>query len=163
MIRACTAQDFDQILSVVNDGAQAYQGVIPADCWAEPYMSGEELLHETAAGVEFWGYQQNGLLVGVMGLQNVKDVSLIRHAYVRTLERRSGIGAQLLSYLRVLTDRPILVGTWADATWAIHFYQKYGFEVVSHDEKERLLHTYWTVSERQIETSLVLRSETKNS
>ena len=162
MIRACSAQDFDQILSTINDGAQAYQGIIPADCLKNPYMSGEELRHELASGVEFWGYEQDGILLGVMGLQSVKDVSLIRHAYVRTLARRSGIGARLLSHIKALTTRPILVGTWASAAWAVRFYQKHGFEVVSHAEKEKRLRTYWTVSERQIEISLVL-SHMQNS
>ncbi len=163
MIRACSAQDFDQILSTINDGAQAYRGIIPADFLTDPYMSGEELRYEIASGVEFWGYEQDGILLGVMGLQSVKDVSLIRHAYVRTLARRSGIGARLLSHMKASTVRPILVGTWANADWAVRFYEKHGFEVVSHAEKERLLRTYWTVSERQIETSLVLKSQTRKS
>ncbi len=162
MIRRCDRDDFDQIWTIVNDGAQAYKGVIPADCWTEPYMSREELQHELDAGVTFWAYEEAeagagaGGLLGVMGLQQVGDVTLIRHAYVRGSSQKHGIGGQLLSHLRTLTGRSILIGTWADATWAIRFYEKHGFHIVKPDEKELLLRKYWTVSERQIETSVVL-------
>jgi GNAT superfamily N-acetyltransferase len=130
--------------------------VIPSDCWTEPYMPREELRAEIAAGIDFWGYEEEGVLAGVMGIQNVLDVTLIRHAYVRTASQRRGIGVALLESLHARTDRPVLIGTWADAAWAIRFYEKHGFTLVSPEEKDRLLRTYWTVSDRQIETSVVL-------
>jgi N-acetylglutamate synthase-like GNAT family acetyltransferase len=156
MIRRCEPGDFELIWSIVNDGAQAYKGSIPPDCWTEPYMSRSELQHELDAGVAFWGYEEDETLLGVMGLQQVSDVALIRHAYVRNSCQKRGIGSQLLSHLRNATELPLLIGTWIDATWAIRFYEKYGFQIVSPDEKERLLRKYWTISERQIETSVVL-------
>jgi GNAT superfamily N-acetyltransferase len=158
MIRPCTREDFDTIHAIVNDGAQAYKGIIPADRWTEPYMSREHLEHEIGSGVEFYGYEDpdNGALAGVMGVQDVRDVTLIRHAYVRMTHQKRGIGTLLLSRLRELTARPILIGTWADASWAIRFYERHGFQVVSSDEKTRLLLQYWTVPDRQIETSVVL-------
>jgi GNAT superfamily N-acetyltransferase len=156
MIRRCNEHDFDQIWSIVNDAAQAYKGVIPADRWTEPYMSQEELRHEIGQGVAFWGYDENGSLTGVMGIQAVMDVTLIRHAYVRTAIQRCGIGASLLSHLLGLATTPVLVGTWADAFWAIRFYERYGFQVVDSQEKDRLLKKYWHVPQRQIETSVVL-------
>lgn len=156
MIRRCDDRDVELIWVIINDGAQAYQGIIPADRWTEPYMSREELRHEIDEGVVFWGYEEAGTLVGVMGLQKVHDVTLIRHAYVRTSSQRLGIGARLLSHLRELTNGHVLIGTWADAVWAIRFYERHGFQVVSPQEKNRLLKKYWTVPERQIETSVVL-------
>lgn len=156
MIRRCDDGDFEPIWTIVNDGAQAYKGSIPADCWTEPYMARSELQHEVAAGVGFWGYEEDGTMLGVMGLQQVRDVALIRHAYVRSACQKRGIGSQLLSHLRTLTGLPLLIGTWADAVWAIRFYEKHGFQVVSPDEKERLLRKYWNISERQIQTSVVL-------
>jgi GNAT superfamily N-acetyltransferase len=156
MIRPCTETDFEQIFQIINDGAQAYKGIIPADRWTEPYMSSEKLRHEIEAGVTFWGFVDGGTLAGVMGLQHVQDVTLIRHAYVRTSSRRRGIGAALLSQLRELTDRPVLIGTWADAEWAIRFYEKHGYRVVDPVEKNRLLKKYWNVPVRQVETSVVL-------
>jgi len=156
MLRPCSQADFDQILAIVNDGAQAYKGIIPGDCWAEPYMPAEKLQHELDAGVEFWGCEEAGTLAGVMGIQQVKDVILIRHAYVRTASQNRGIGGQLLTHLLGLASSPVLVGTWADAVWAIHLYERYGFQLVGRDEKERLLRKYWTIPERQIETSVVL-------
>jgi N-acetylglutamate synthase-like GNAT family acetyltransferase len=141
---------------IINDAAQAYKGVIPADRYHEPYMSREYLRHELNARVVFWGYEADGKLVGVMGIQDVQDVTLIRHAYVRTAYRGKGIGGKLISHLRTLTLRPTLVGTWAAATWAIHFYEKYGFKLVTWEEKERLLRKYWSIPERQTETSVVL-------
>ena len=156
MIGRCEDSDFETIWAIINDGAQAYRGVIPADRWTEPYMSREELRHEIEAGVEFWGYEYSGMLVGVMGIQHVEDVTLIRHAYVKTSNQKQGIGAKLLSQLRVLAPGPVLIGTWADAVWAIKFYEKHGFRQVSAAEKNRLLKKYWTVPERQIETSVVL-------
>jgi N-acetylglutamate synthase-like GNAT family acetyltransferase len=156
MIRRCDEQDFGAIYEIVNDAARAYRGVIPADCWTEPYMPREELREEIGAGVAFWGYEEDGELAGVMGIQHVRDVTLIRHAYVRSASQRRGIGVALLESLRAKADRPVLIGTWADASWAISFYEKHGFRLVSPEEKDRLLRTYWTVSERQIETSVVL-------
>jgi len=158
MIRLCEPSDRDTIHTIINDAAAAYAGVIPADRWSEPYMPKEELLHEIDAGVVFWGYEENRLLLGVIGLQHVSDVSLIRHAYVRSDRQRQGIGGKLLRHLLVLTDRPLLIGTWADAAWAIQFYEKYGFRLVSSQQKDRLLRRYWTIPERQIETSVVLVS-----
>jgi len=156
MIRRCDEGDFEVIWTIINDGAQAYKGTIPADRWTEPYMSREKLRHEINEGVVFWGYEETGTLVGVMGIQAVQNVTLIRHAYVRTSSQKSGIGARLLSHLRELTSVPVLIGTWVDAVWAIRFYQKYGFQIVGSLEKDRLLKKYWTVPERQIETSVVL-------
>ena len=156
MIRRCKDTDFDAIVEIINDGAQAYRGAIPADCWKDPYMPEQELRHELAGGVVFWGFEENGELVGVMGIQDVADVTLIRHAYVRTAHRRRGIGAALLSHLRRLAGKPILIGTWATASWAIRFYEKHGFALISGEEKNRLLRKYWSIPERQIETSVVL-------
>ncbi len=156
MIRRCEDRDFESIWAIINDGAQAYRGTIPEDRWTEPYMSREKLRHEIDDGVVFWGYQDAGNLLGVMGLQQVRDVTLIRHAYVRTSNQKLGVGAQLLSHLRLLTERPVLIGTWADAVWAIRFYEKHGFQVVSTSEKVRLLKKYWSIPVRQIETSVVL-------
>jgi GNAT superfamily N-acetyltransferase len=156
MIRLCNRQDFEAIWTIINDGAEAYRGVIPADRWHEPYMTRDKLRSEIEAGVTFWGVEDKGMLQGVMGIQDVQDVTLIRHAYVRTSERRSGIGGKLLSHLQTLTIRPVLIGTWADASWAIRFYEKHGFKPVPADQKDRLLQRYWNVPVRQIETSIVL-------
>ena len=171
MIRPCSPQDFDRIHAIINDGAQAYKGIIPADRWAEPYMSREHLQHEIDSGVIFYGYTEDspedsqdpqnsaGMLAGVMGIQHVQDVTLIRHAYVRTSSQKRGIGAHLLAHLRELTQRPVLIGTWADATWAIRFYQRHGFRLVSPDEKTLLLRRYWTIPDRQVQTSVVLADQ----
>ncbi len=160
MIRPCELGDFTAIYEIINDAAQAYKGVIPADRWHEPYMSEEALRWEIDAGVQFWGYQAADDLLGVMGIQPVQDVMLIRHAYVRTAHRGQGIGGKLLAFLRTTTtDRPILIGTWAAAEWAIAFYEKYGFRRVTPPEKDRLLRTYWTIPDRQIDTSVVLAEE----
>ncbi|MGH8701730.1 MAG: GNAT family N-acetyltransferase [Burkholderiales bacterium] len=156
MIRLCNDADIPAIFTIINDAAQAYRGAIPDDCWNDPYMPEQELRHELASGVVFWGYEENNELVGVMGIQDVADVTLIRHSYVRTAQRRRGIGAKLLSHLRTVADKPILIGTWKAATWAVRFYRKHGFRVVPEEEKNRLLRKYWTISDRQIETSLVL-------
>jgi len=158
-MRKCGGDDFEIIYSIINEAAQAYKGVIPNDCWKEPYMHKDEFQHEIDAGVIFWGYEEEGELVGVMGLQHIQDVALIRHSYVRTLKQKEGIGRKLLSHLRGQTIHPILVGTWADAVWAIRFYEKNGFRLVSMEEKNLLLKKYWTISERQIETSVVLVDE----
>ncbi len=158
-LRPCGDADFEAIWTIINDGARAYQGHVPADSLRDPYMSREELKHEIAAGVKFWGYEEDGALQGVMGIQDVKDVTLIRHAYVRTSERGKGIGGKLISHLKTLITRPALIGTWAAATWAIRFYERHGFRLVTWEEKERLLRKYWNIPERQTETSVVLVDE----
>jgi GNAT superfamily N-acetyltransferase len=155
-IRVCRDDERGAILATVNAGAEAYRDVIPVDRWHEPYMAASELDAEIAAGVEFWGYESDGELVGVMGIQPLGDVDLIRHAYVRPTSQGRGIGGDLLVHLRGLSDRRILVGTWAAADWAIRFYARHGFEQVSPARKTELLRTYWTIPERQIETSVVL-------
>ena len=159
MIRACSETDLDAIYAIVNEAAAAYKGVIPADRWKEPYMPMEELAHEVASGVGFWGYEEAGRLVGVMGLQPVEDVCLIRHAYVLPACQKQGVGGRLLAHLKTLASRPLLVGTWAAAWWAVRFYEKHGFRPVGPEETERLLRRYWTIPERQIETSVVLADE----
>ena len=159
VIRLCRDSEFETIFDIINDAAVAYKGIIPADRWHEPYMPREELRQQMAEGVVFWGYEEGGELIGVMGIQHVKDVTLIRHAYVRTKHRQHGIGGKLLAHLRTLTDRPVLIGTWAAATWAIRFYQKHGFRLVTPEEKDRLLRKYWNIPERQVETSVVLADE----
>ncbi len=159
MIRLCVNSEFEQIYAIINEAAQAYRGVIPPDRWKEPYMSRDELQHEISAGVNFWGYEEDGNLVGVMGIQQVQDVMLIRHSYVRTARQHRGVGEKLLSFLRLQTTHPILVGTWAEAVWAIRFYEQHGFRVVSREDKDRLLKKYWSVPDRQIETSVVLADE----
>jgi len=156
MIRRCEDRDFAEIWDIINDGARAYKGVIPADRWSEPYMPKEHLQQEIGEGVVFWGYEENATLLGAMGIQQVQDVTLIRHAYVRTNQQKHGIGALLLAHLRQLTDRPVLIGTWADASWAIRFYEKHGFQKVSPAEKDHLLRKYWSIPERQMATSVIL-------
>ena len=159
MIRRCVVADLDAILDVVNDAAVAYRGVIPSDCWSEPYMTAEELTEGIAAGISFWGHEADGRLVGVMGLQPVEDVVLIRHAYVRTTHQGLGIGSELLRALTAGTTAPLLVGTWAAATWAIGFYRRHGFRLVSSDEKDTLLARYWSIPNRQVKTSVVLADD----
>lgn len=159
MIRRTTGADFDIIWEIVNDGAQAYKGIIPADRWHEPYMTKEELRSEIDAGVEFWSYEERGSLLGVMGTQQVRDVTLIRHAYTRTETQRRGIGSRLLAHLRDRAASPMLIGTWADALWAIRFYEKHGFRQVTWEDTERLLRIYWSIPERQVETSVVLADQ----
>jgi GNAT superfamily N-acetyltransferase len=159
VIRRCGSPDFAQIHTIINDGARAYKGIIPTDCWTEPYMSTDHLRQEIEEGVLFWGYEDNAALSGVMGIQQVRDVTLIRHAYVLTGSQKQGIGALLLSHLRKLAKGPILIGTWAAATWAIRFYEKHGFQLLSPSEKDRLLKKYWTIPNRQAETSVVLADE----
>ena len=156
MIRQCNDKDFEIIYSIINDAARVYKGVIPEDRWKEPYMSREELQRQINEGVVFRGYEEDGELVGVMGIQHVRDVSLIRHAYIRPQKQNRGIGRELLSDLRSRTDRPTLIGTWASAVWAIRFYEKNGFKTVSQQEKNRLLKKYWSIPARQVETSVVL-------
>jgi len=162
MIRRTNSADFEAIYQIINDAAEAYRGVIPADRWHEPYMPREELAEQIRDGVEFWGYQEDGELIGVMGIQDVGDVTLIRHAYVRTEMRGKGIGGELLGFLSGLTDRPVLIGTWADAVWAVRFYEKHGFRKVTPEEKDRLLRKYWKIPERQVETSVVLKEMTND-
>lgn len=156
MIRRCTADDIPDIDAIINEAAAAYRGVIPADCWHEPYMRRAGLVADIDAGVEFWGWEDGGALAGVMGLQRVRDVTLIRHAYVRPSHQSRGVGGALLTELRNQTTGPLLVGTWAAAQWAIRFYERHGFRLVEREEKDRLLETYWNISARQRETSVVL-------
>jgi GNAT superfamily N-acetyltransferase len=155
-VRPCRDDERAAVLAIVNAAAEAYRGVIPADRWHEPYMPRDELDREIAAGVVFWGHEEEGMLVGVMGLQSVRDVDLIRHAYVLPGSQRRGIGGALLGHLRRLSTRRMLVGTWAAADWAIRFYRRHGFEAVSPARKTVLLKTYWRIPDRQIETSVVL-------
>lgn len=155
-IRRCREDERAAILAIVNAAAEAYRGVIPPDRWREPYMPSHELDGEIAAGVAFWGYEDDGALVGIMGIQPVRDVELIRHAYVSPGGQRRGVGGALLEHLARSTTRRILVGTWAAADWAIRFYRRHGFELVSPERKSALLQTYWTIPDRQIETSVVL-------
>jgi len=160
MIRLCSDRDFERIHTIINDGARAYKGIIPADRWKDPYMSAKQLQQQIEEGVVFWGYEDNGTLSGVMGIQNVQDVTLIRHAYVLTTNQKQGIGAHLLSHLRELATSPVLIGTWADAAWAIRFYEKHGFQIVGPREKDHLLKKYWSIPDRQVETSVVLADAT---
>jgi len=155
-IRPCRDDEREAILAIVNAAAEAYRGVIPADRWHEPYMSSEELAGEIDAGIEFWGYEENGELVGVIGIQPLSDVDLIRHAYVLPGSQRKGVGGALLAHVSSAARRRILVGTWAAADWAISFYRRHGFELLSRERATELLRTYWTIPDRQIETSVVL-------
>lgn len=158
MIRSLRSTDFDAVLKAINDAAQAYQGVIPEDRWKDPYMPAAELRNAIQSGVRFYGWIEDDEVLGVMGLQPIQNTTLIRHSYILTAHQRRGIGSKLLNYLVQLAKTPqILVGTWTAATWAIRFYQKHGFKLVSTREKTRLLRTYWDIPERQIETSVVLR------
>ena len=156
LIRKSVESDFAEILTIINDAARAYRGVIPADRWHEPYMQADELAKEIDAGVVFWVAENAGQLSEVMGMQDKGDVALVRHAYVASTTQRTGVGTKLLRHVEGLTDKPILIGTWAAASWAIEFYQRNGFTVVSDSDKDRLLRTYWSIPERQIETSVVL-------
>lgn len=144
------------MLAIVNEAAQAYRGVIPADRWHEPYMPADELANEIAAGVVFWIAEEDGRVLGVMGIQDKGDVALVRHAYVVPLQQRSGVGTKLLRHVESLAGKPVLIGTWAAASWAIAFYRRNGFRVVSTENKDRLLRKYWSIPARQIETSVVL-------
>ena len=155
-IRPCRDDEREAILALVNAAAEAYRGVIPADRWHEPYMSSEELASEIDAGIEFWGYEEDGELVGVIGIQPLSDVDLIRHAYVSPSRQRGGIGGALLEHVSRAATRRILVGTWAAADWAISFYRRHGFDLLSRERGAELLRTYWTIPDRQIETSVVL-------
>jgi GNAT superfamily N-acetyltransferase len=156
MIRVCTEGDIKTVFEIINQAAERYKGVIPSDRWKEPYMPFNELLEEIESGILFWGFEREGGLAGVMGLQDVGDVALIRHAYTLPAEQNQGIAGQLLSFLCDKTDKPILIGTWAAADWAIRFYKNRNFRQVSTAEKNRLLKTYWSIPDRQVETSVVL-------
>jgi GNAT superfamily N-acetyltransferase len=156
IIRRCRDDERPAILGIINAAAEAYRGVIPADRWHEPYMSRLELDREVASGVAFWGYEADSELLGVMGIQHLPSVDLIRHAYVLPGNQGHGIGGALLKHLRHLSSRPMLVGTWAAADWAIRFYRRHGFELVSTERKTQLLKAHWTIPDRQIETSVVL-------
>jgi N-acetylglutamate synthase-like GNAT family acetyltransferase len=157
LIRKSVDADFPAILTIVNDAARAYRGVIPADRWHDPYMSAGELEKEIADGVVFWVAEHEERISGVMGIQDKGDVALVRHAYVAPTTQRSGVGTSLLRHVEGLVDKPILIGTWAAASWAIEFYRRNGFTFVPGDEKDQLLRTYWSIPARQIETSVVLR------
>lgn len=159
MIRECNSEDFDVICEIINDAAVAYKGVIPEDRWREPYMTGVELREAIDGGVRFWCYfEEPGTILGVTGIQDKGEVSLIRHAYVRTAMRKKGIGSALLDRLLASAGKPVLVGTWAAATWAIRFYEKHGLRQVTPSEKDVLLRKFWRIPDRQIETSVVLAS-----
>jgi len=163
MLQRCTPTDFREIFEIINDAASVYKGVIPSDCWHEPYMSEQDLKTQIDEGVDFWSYTNDGVIMGVMGIQDRAEVTLIRHAYVRTVVRNKGIGGKLLAYLVNLTSKPVLIGTWAAATWAIEFYQKHDFRLLPEEEKNRLLLRYWSIPLRQVETSVVLaNAEWKN-
>jgi GNAT superfamily N-acetyltransferase len=159
MIRKCTARDFERIYEIVNNGAEVYKGVIPSEYWTEPYMSREELRRELDDGIEMWGYEDNRELVGVMGIQHRKNVTLIRHAYVCTTKQHQGIGGKLLSHLRELTSEPILIATWSNAVWAVQFYEKHGFRLLSREEGNLLQRKYWSSPEVKIFASVVLADE----
>lgn len=158
MIAKCVESDFKVIYEIINDAASAYRGIIPVDRWHEPYMTNEELKKQIDDGVLFWKYMEEENIIAVMGIQDKKDVTLIRHAYVRTIARKKGIGGKLLQHLRGIATTPVLIGTWANATWAIAFYQKHGFRLLQEEEKNSLLQKYWTIPDRQVETSVVLAS-----
>ena len=159
MIRASIDEDRPTILAVINDAAQAYKGVIPADRWHEPYMPPAELAQEIAAGVRFWVAEENGRVIGVMGIQDKGEVALVRHAYVATVLQRKGVGAGLLKHVQSLTSKPMLIGTWRDATWAIDFYRRNGFTLLSERDKDSLLRRFWSIPARQAETSVVLADQ----
>jgi len=156
MIRECRTEDFDAMLRIINQGAQAYRAFIPPSEWHDPYMAADELRGELAAGVRFLGYAEEGALIGVMGLQDVLDVALIRHAYVLPGRQRRGVGSALHQELASQTERPLLVGTWAASSWPVRFYQRLGYRVVSAAEGEALLRRYWSVPDSQIAASVVL-------
>nr|WP_295924185.1 GNAT family N-acetyltransferase [uncultured Dyadobacter sp.] len=158
MITIATENDFDIIYQIINDSASAYKGVIPADRWQDPYMPKDELRVQIEQGVQFWKYTDQGDVLGVMGIQPLDGVTLIRHAYVRSAERGKGVGGILLAHLSKMTQDPILIGTWAQASWAIKFYEKHGFRLLGEQEKNQLLSKYWIIPDRQKETSVVLAS-----
>ncbi len=152
-------EDFSIIYEIINDAAIAYKGIIPDDRWHEPYMSKEELRQQINEGVQFYTYHKDNKILGVMGIQFKTNVTLIRHAYVRTIAREKGIGGELLNHLTNMAKTPILIGTWTDASWAISFYKKHHFQLLPEEEKNKLLKIYWSIPERQVETSVVLASQ----
>lgn len=156
MIRRSRDSDLPEILAIINDAAQAYRGVIPADRWHDPYMPRDELAKEIADGIVFWVAEEGGRVRGVMGMQDKGDVTLVRHAYVAPAVQRKGVGQSLLRHVQSLADKPVLIGTWAAASWAIEFYRRNGFTVVSPSDKDKLLRKYWSIPARQSETSVVL-------
>ena len=156
MIRRSRDSDLPEILAIINDAAQAYRGVIPADRWHDPYMPRDELAKEIADGIVFWVADEGGRVRGVMGMQDKGDVTLVRHAYVAPAVQRKGVGQSLLRHVQSLADKPVLIGTWAAASWAIEFYRRNGFTVVSPSDKDKLLRKYWSIPARQSETSVVL-------
>ena len=155
-IRKSRETDFVTILAIINDAAQAYRGVIPVDRWHDPYMPEDELTEEIADGVVFLVAEKEGHLSGVMGMQDKGEVALIRHAYIIPRMQRKGVGTALLHHVISLTSKPILVGTWAAARWAVKFYQRNGFTLLPEADKDTLLRRYWSIPERQIKTSMVL-------
>ena len=159
VIRESTDDDFDTMLSIINEAAQAYRGVIPADRWHEPYMSADDLRNEISDGIDFWIADEEGTVIGVMGIQDKGEVTLVRHAYVSSSAQGKGVGTSLLRHIQNLADKPVLIGTWAAASWAIEFYKRNGFIEVSPKEKDELLRRYWSIPERQVETSVVLADE----
>ena len=159
MIRPSREDDLTAVLTVINDAAQAYKGVIPADRWHEPYMPLAELAKEIADGVRFWVAEDNGRVIGVMGIQDKDEVALVRHAYVATVLQRKGVGAGLLKHVQGLTSKPMLIGTWRDAAWAIDFYRRNGFTLLSDADKDELLRRFWSIPARQVETSVVLADQ----
>jgi len=156
MISKCRQEDFSEIYTIINDAASAYRGIIPEDRWHDPYMPEQELKRQIDEGVEFWCYRENDKILGVMGIQFKGEVTLIRHAYVRTANKNQGIGSKLLKFLESIARTPVLIGTWMDASWAIEFYKRHGYRLLSTDEKNSLLHKYWSIPERQVDTSVVL-------
>jgi len=156
-IREARKSDVPTMFGIINEAARAYRGVIPADCWHEPYMPQDELETEIAHGVDFWVAEENGRVLGVMGIQDRGEVSLVRHAYVRSNLQRKGVGTKLLRHVESLTSKPVLIGTWADASWAIDFYRRNGYSLVLGKDKDALLRKYWSISARQVETSVVLK------
>ncbi len=154
--RQCGERDFDSVYFIINEAAAAYRGVVSAVHLTDPYMSRREFRSAIAAGVEFWGHEENATLRGVMGIQRTQDVVLIRHAYIRTQYQGQGIGSGLLKYLTAKTRRPVLVGTWSGMTRTIQFYQRNGFELVPAAAKDALLRKYWRIPDAQIAGSLVL-------
>jgi GNAT superfamily N-acetyltransferase len=159
VIRLCNQRDIDTIYEIINESACAYEGHIPDDCYHQPYMPRDELVSEIAGGVVFYGDEKDGSLVAVMGIQDRGPVTLIRHAYTRTERRREGIGSKLLEHLLEITTKPVMIGTWRGATWAVMFYKKHGFKLASEEDKDRLLREYWSIPQRQVETSVVLVDE----
>ena len=160
MIRQCRESDFDTLCEIINDAARAYRGIIPADRWHDPYMPPAELRREIDDGIAFWCSKRKEGLCGIMGIQDRKEVTLIRHAYVRSASQRQGVGTGLLEHLEAMTDKTILIGTWRAASWAISFYEKRGYSLTDKTDTVRLLRRYWSIPERQVETSVVLMKVT---